>query len=104
MSQPTSLPAPPELDPAQRRHLAALSLQPGWPILRGVAKRAMEERFAKLARNLMQPGKTEADIKPSLEYQRGFFAGMKHLLDNPEMESEKLDREFEQRKVSEVDA
>lgn len=86
------------VDENQRRQLAALSLQPGWPVLRGVVKQEMERRFQIMARELMR------GAMPDVEWTRGFFAGMKFLLDNPEIESRKLDKEFEQRKVSEVDA
>lgn len=72
-----------ELERAER--LVTLLDHPNWQELRNVAKDRMEKRFNVLARDLMA-GREPPDIM----YQRGFFAGMKFLLDQPDLSAKKL--------------
>lgn len=45
----------------------------------------MEKEFARLARDLMAGREI-----PDLQYRRGVFAGMKFLLDQPDLHAKKL--------------
>ena len=67
--------------------LAHLGHHPAWPTLRSLCQARMEQEFRRTAAELMS-GK---EIDPAtLGYRRGFFAGMKWLLDNPTLAATKL--------------
>ena len=66
--------------------MAELSQHPAWPVLRGECKAKMEREFTRLARELMK-----GTVPDDLDYRRGFFAGMKFLLDRPIWESNDLE-------------
>ena len=72
-----------------RELLSHLSSHPSWGVLRTVSKERMDEVFLLTARELMRG---EVVPKEVIEYRRGFFAGMKFLLDNPTVEAQKLER------------
>ena len=59
----------------------------------------MEAEFVRLSKELMR-GATPSES--GVEYRRGFFAGIKFLLDCPTLEARKLDRAL--RKESESDS
>jgi hypothetical protein len=80
---------PTTLDEGQQRLLAELSQHPAWPVLRGVCRDKMEREFTRLAKELMRP---HSQPPTDLDYRRGFFAGMKFLLDKPVWESQDIDR------------
>lgn len=70
--------------------LLHLKDQPGWEVLRALAKERMETHFNNLARQLMAK---DATVEATdLQYRRGFFAGMKFLLDQPDLEVKRLER------------
>ena len=69
--------------------LARLGTDPAWPALRDRAKERMDVEFDRLAKALMRDGEVSRE---EVQYRRGFFAGMKFLLDNPTLEARKLDR------------
>jgi hypothetical protein len=71
----------------EQQLLARLDSDPAWAALRERAKEKMEAEFGRLAKALMR-GDEVADV----EYRRGFFAGIKFLLDCPTLEARKLDR------------
>ena len=73
----------------ERHELAALTTHPVWTALRSAAKVQMERQFQRMAQELMQ-GKTPSP--ESVEYARGFFAGMKFLLDTPTIERRRMER------------
>lgn len=68
--------------------LAELGSHPGWPILHDRAKRQMDLFFMQLAREFASANK-RPDYE-TLQWKRGFFAGMKFLLDNPTVEAKRL--------------
>jgi hypothetical protein len=61
--------------------LATLIERPEWQALRHVAKHRMDRHFRGLARMFATEG-AELDYD-RLQYQRGVFAGMKFVLDEP---------------------
>lgn len=75
--------SPEQLERAER--LVTLLDHPNWQELRNVAKDKMNKHFNLLAKELM----AGRDI-PDLQYRRGFFAGMKFLLDQPDLAQKKL--------------
>lgn len=79
--------------------LARLGADPAWEVLRNRAKEKMDDQFVKLAKAMMRGVDLPAT---QVEYQRGFFAGMKFLLDCPTLEAKVLDRAL--RKESESDS
>lgn len=80
----------PDLTEHESQQLAALGNRPEWEVLRNLAKQRMESHFDRVAKAFMREG-VEPDYA-RLQWQRGFFAGMKFLLDNPTVEAAKLDR------------
>jgi hypothetical protein len=78
----------------QQRILAELPLHPAWAVLRGVVKDKMEREFNTLAKELLH-GKHPTDI----EWRRGFFAGMKFLLDKPAAEARDWQRQLDRSEV-----
>lgn len=70
--------------------MAHLGQQPGWEALRSLAKERMEKHFDLLAREFAMRGK-QPDFA-ELQWHRGFFSGMKFLLDNPTLEARKLEK------------
>ena len=79
--------------------LAALVTNPAWVALREIAERKMDREFTRMAKNLMR-----GDL-PSVaqhQYLRGFFAGMKFLLDTPSLEERKLAKALEREEVTEL--
>jgi len=81
--------------------LAELTLHPAWNVLQKVAKERMERQFRLTAGALMSG--TKVDVE-EIEYQRGFFAGMKHLLDKPQLEAAEIARELAKREEVKLDA
>lgn len=78
--------------------LADLTTHPGWNELRRVAKERMEGHFKELSREF-----ASKDNRPdyeTLQFQRGVFAGMKHLLDHPDLEAKRLKRLLEKEVTS----
>lgn len=77
--------------------LATLATHPAWVALRAVSERKMRKEFDRMARNLM------AGDLPSVaqhQYLRGFFAGMKFLLDSPALEERKLAKALDREDVT----
>lgn len=74
-------PARPNINPHDVELLAALITRPEWLAFRKVAELRMDRHFRKLARLFATEG-AELDYD-RLQYQRGIFAGMKFLLDEP---------------------
>jgi len=85
---------PPHVGDHERKLVAQLADQPGWEILRRVALERMHVHFRQLTRAFMS--RAIAPDYDQLQWQRGVFAGMKFLLDNPLIEAEKLKRLLEQ--------
>lgn len=70
--------------------LAQLGRRPEWVALRRLAEHRMQHSFERIARAF-----ATKDVRPDyaeLQWERGFFAGMKFLLDNPTVEAAKLSR------------
>lgn len=67
--------------------MAELGQHPGWAILGGVVKEKMDKEFRRLASELMQGDYPDPD---DVQYRRGFFAGMKFLLDRPSRVAKQL--------------
>lgn len=80
----------PILSPEEQRLFAELAQHPAWGVLREVVKKQMETKFAFHASQLM--GGTEVDQR-TVDFDRGYFAGMKHLLDSPGRELNKILKE-----------
>ena len=80
----------PSLSPQEQRIVAELSAHPAWPVLRKIEKQRMDLKFEGHAKALMAG--MEFDQR-QVDYDRGYFAGMKHLLDTPERERAALQRE-----------
>ena len=81
------------MDAIANETLAELANHPAWKELYKVSEERMEMHFRVLVREFATKG-----VEPNyaeLQYQRGFFAGMKFLLDNPGVEYRKLQRELE---------
>lgn len=72
--------------------LAALTGQPGWGELFKLMERRMEWEFNTLAKKQMH-GKNVPYHE--IAYTRGFFAGMKFLLDRPEASAKELNAQLE---------
>lgn len=85
-----------------RELLAHLAAHPAWEALREVAKERMDDVFAKTARELMQGAEITREV---IEYRRGFFAGIKFLLDQPTLEAKALEKALaeEREEVTSVD-
>lgn len=75
---------------ARKQLLAALGSRPEWAALTEYAKELMDQHFAKVTRHFMNEG--EAPDYDRLQWQRGVFAGIKFMLDNPTLEAKKLER------------
>ena len=73
----------------QTQLLARLGNDPAWEALRERAKDRMDKEFIRLAKQLMAGDDVPRE---NVEYRRGFFAGMKFLLDTPTLEAKRLDR------------
>ena len=73
----------------EQQLLARLGNDPAWGTLRDRAKDRMDKEFVRLAKQLMVGDEV---TRENVEYRRGFFAGMKFLLDNPTLEAKRLDR------------
>ena len=72
---------------AEREILAHLADHPGWTELCELAQERMRKEFLHLATEQM----TGLDVPyHTIQYRRGFFAGMKFLLDVPQLEANKL--------------
>lgn len=72
--------------------LGELKKHPSWRVLRDVFDKRRHQYFESLARQLMR-GSIDAPVVPQreLDYQRGFWAGAKWILDNPEMAETSLE-------------
>lgn len=81
----------PKLERAER--LVTLLDHPNWGELRNVAKERMDKRFTFLAKQLMS-GKRVTHGEQ--QFWRGYFAGMKFLLDQPDLHQKKLDKAYEE--------
>lgn len=76
---------------ADKESIAALVHHPGWPALREHAAELMEAQFSLLAKQMMA-GK---EITPErVAYLRGWFAGVKNLLDDPYIQARSVTREI----------
>lgn len=64
---------------ARAERLARVKETEGWQELREEFERKQTRYFEKLAKDLIR-----GDVPEDLEYQRGFWAGAKWILDNPE--------------------
>lgn len=71
------------MTPEEQRLVAELTKHPAWEVLNKTAKERMEMSFRVLATSLMTKG-AKID-QGQIDYERGFFAGMKHLLRKPEL-------------------
>lgn len=69
------------VNPHDVQLLAALIERPEWRALRHVAEQRMDRNFRRLARLFASEGE-EPDYD-RLQFQRGVFAGMKFVLDEP---------------------
>lgn len=78
-----------EFDDSQTRLVAELGAHPGWAVLGGVVKDKMDREFRGYANELMRGDYPDIE---EIQYRRGFFAGMKFLLDRPSRASKKLER------------
>ena len=78
--------------------LAALRENRGWPELAQIVKERMEREFLLLSHALMRG---EPWSQEELAYKRGFFAGMKFLLDSPDLNESKLERALRQQENAE---
>lgn len=76
------------------RLLAELVTHPAWEVLRERAKKRMRQRFDHHAVTLMAGGKVEDAM---IAYDRGFFAGMKFLLDRPKLAQSEIEKELAKR-------
>lgn len=74
-------PSAPHVSAHDLQLLAALIDRPEWTALRLVAEQRMHRQFRQLARMFATEGK-ELDYD-RLQFQRGVFAGMKFVLDEP---------------------
>ena len=80
---------PTTLSTDQQQLLRDLALHPGWAILTAEIRAERSRRFENMARRMVRgdvPGAEE------IHYERGFFAGMKHLLKNPSLQAAQLER------------
>jgi hypothetical protein len=68
-------------DKAQK--LGELKEHPSWKLLYEIFEKKRERYFTKLARDLMAPRGPKVD-ELQLEWDRGYWAGVFHVLDNPE--------------------
>jgi membrane-associated PAP2 superfamily phosphatase len=68
--------------------LGQLGLHPGWAILSEKARGKADAHFAHLARQFA--AKDNRPDYDTLQWQRGFFAGMDFLIANPTVEASKL--------------
>jgi len=71
--------------------LMALKELPQWDSLRDLAREQMDKKFASLTSRLMSPQGVGEDER---QYWRGYFAGIKFLLDQPDLHEKKL-KKFE---------
>lgn len=80
--------------------LASLVKRPEWEALRRLARHRMDKHFRRLARIFASEGQ-EPDYD-RLQYQRGVFAGMKFVLDEPHklLTPGRLERLLEEEEVN----
>ena len=89
------------MTPEEQRLIAELQAHPAWALLRKTARERMDKTFLILAKQLMAGTPVpEQDIA----YNRGFFAGMKHLLDKPKLAEADIARELAKREDVTLDA
>lgn len=87
-----------ELNEHERQMIAALADSPGWDALRVAAEVRMQQHFRSLARMFATRG-----VQPDyaqLQWQRGVFAGMKFILDNPLIQAARLAKLLEDQEGS----
>ena len=70
--------------------LADLVHHPAWKLLAERGRERMEARGAQIAREFLEFNKQP--VYASLQYDRGFFAGIKFLIDQPTLDAKKLER------------
>jgi hypothetical protein len=74
-----------------RSLLLSLRQQPGWQVLERLAGERRDRTLANLAHDLAE--RKEGTVPPEeLQYLRGFLAGMKFLLKQPDLEARKFER------------
>jgi hypothetical protein len=73
----------------EQQLLARLGNDPAWGALRARAKERLDAEFDRLAKALMRGDDV---TREDVQFRRGFFAGIKFLLDSPTLEAKKLDR------------
>lgn len=68
------------------RELAKLKDHPSWDILRGEYEKKRDGYFNRLSLRLMSGGARAATVdQREIDYQRGFWAGAKWVIDNPDL-------------------
>lgn len=72
--------------------LGELKKHPGWSLLREIFNKKQKTYFESLARKIMS-GSIDAPTldQRELDYQRGFWAGARWILDNPEQAERSLE-------------
>lgn len=79
--------------------ISHLSGHPAWEELRKLAAEKREQTFDRVAKDLIRG---EPIVDTDVAFTRGFFKGMKFLLDNPTLEDAKLRRALEESERKEV--
>lgn len=85
----------------QDRLLAELVNHPAWGPLKAKARTEMERRFRVHTVALMTGHPVSEE---TIAYDRGFFAGMKFLLDKPRFAQADIERELAKREEVKLDA
>ena len=70
--------------------LASLAADPRWQALQARAKERLDREFNSITRAFIYK-----DVQPDygdLQYRRGVFAGIKFLLDQPDLDAKKLEK------------
>ena len=80
------------------QRLNALKENRGWAELSELCREKMESEFRLLSHALMR-GTPPSEVE--IAYKRGFFAGMKFLLDSPDLNESKLERALRKRENTE---
>lgn len=76
----------------QAQTLSELKKHPSWRLLRQIFERKQTKYFDALASRLMRGGIDSPPLdQRELDYQRGFWAGARWILDNPEQAERSLE-------------
>jgi hypothetical protein len=81
--------------------LAQLLEHPAWPILRKVSEERKRRHFQDIAAALIAGVDVSKDL---IEWKRGYFSGMKFLLDRPQAKAKELEKELRKREEVTLDA